>query len=323
MGKRKRVAEPGSQRPAKDKSKETARVPDSATAISVSTQSTSILIIVGSYDRVLHGISARILNAQEGQDEALEAVSFSDTFLFNAHSSAIRCLALSPPSTSEKASQEQKMILASGGTDERINLYQISASTPSVCVGKKLSLPLSNGTRVNENPENRELGSLLHHSSSINVLYFPTRSKLLSAAEDNTIAVSRTRDWTVLSTIKAPIPKAGGRPSGDTAPLGGTPAGINDFAVHPSMKLMISVGKGEKCMRLWNLVTGKKAGVLSFEREALQGIGEGKWASGEGRKVAWNAAGDEFAVAFEQGAVVFGMVGLIRPSNHDKTTTNM
>jgi len=131
----------------------------------------------------------------------------------------------------------------------------------------------------------------------------------LSAAEDSTIAVTRTRDWSLLSTIKAPIPKAVGRPSGDTAPLGGAPSGVNDFAVHPSMKLMITVGKGEKCMRLWNLVTGKKAGVLNFERHMLIEGGEGRFSSGEGRKVAWGNtdAGEEFCVGFERGILVFGM----------------
>ena len=61
-------------------------------------------------------------------------------------------------------------------------------------------------------------------------------------------------------------------------------------------------------MRLWNLVTGKKAGVLSFERSMLQAVGEGRWTSGEGRRVAWNSLGEEFVVAFEKGCVVFGMV---------------
>ncbi|MCJ1282023.1 hypothetical protein MMC26_001346 [Xylographa opegraphella] len=269
--------------------------------------STTIQIIVGSYDRVLHGITATIPEATENGGGFSPEVHFADTFLFNAHTSAIRCLAISPLPSLEDPSQSHKLTLASGGTDERINLYHISAMAPSVDVKKAVSRPTLGNTLVTENPKNRELGSLLHHSSSITALYFPTRSKLLSAAEDNTVAISRTRDWTVLSTIKAPIPKAIGRPSGDTAPLGGTPAGVNDFAVHPSMKLMISVGKGEKCMRLWNLVTGKKAGVLTFEREILQGVGEGRWASGEGRKVEWNSNGDGFVVGFEKGAVVFGM----------------
>ncbi|MCJ1401693.1 hypothetical protein MMC11_004910 [Xylographa trunciseda] len=269
--------------------------------------STTIQIIVGSYDRVLHGITATIPEAAEAGNKSSPDVHFADTFLFNAHTSAIRCLAISPLPSPKDTSQSHKLILASGSTDERINLYHISATAPVVDVKKQVSLPSLGITPVIGNPKNRELGSLLHHSSSITALYFPTRSKLLSAAEDSTVAISRTRDWTVLSTIKAPIPKAIGRPSGDTAPLGGTPSGINDFAVHPSMKLMISVGKGEKCMRLWNLVTGKKAGVLTFEREILQGIGEGRWASGEGRKVEWNSSGDEYVVGFERGAVVFGM----------------
>ena len=187
-----------------------------------------------------------------------------------------------------------------------INLYHLSTTPPPKSPGP--SLPTLAGGAVKENPRNRELGSLQHHSAGITALYFPTRSKLLSAAEDCTIAVARTRDWAVLSTIKAPIPKAHGRPSGDTAPFGGTPAGVNDFAVHPSMKLMVSVGKGEKCMRLWNLITGKKAGVLNFGRELLQGVGEGKWASGEGRRVEWNSFGEEFVVGFERGCAVFGMV---------------
>lgn len=63
-------------------------------------------------------------------------------------------------------------------------------------------------------------------------------------------------------------------------------------------------------MRLWNLVTGKKAGVLNFSKEVLQSVKEGRWSTGEGRKIEWNLKGEEFAVAFEWGAVVFGIVGV-------------
>ncbi|OCK74068.1 WD40 repeat-like protein [Lepidopterella palustris CBS 459.81] len=227
------------------------------------------------------------------------SVNFSDTFLFAAHTSSIRCLAISP------ASSSHKIILASGSTDSRINLYNISSIPPPL--NSTPSLPTLAGTSIAENPRNRELGSLLHHSSSLTALNFPNRSKLISAAADNTISISRARDWTVLSTIKAPIPKPAGRPSGDTAAPGEVPAGVNDFAVHPSMKLMLSVGKGERCMRLWNLVTGKKAGVLNFSREMLAQVGEGKWSSGEGRKVVWDVDGEEFVVGFERGAAVFGL----------------
>ena len=63
-------------------------------------------------------------------------------------------------------------------------------------------------------------------------------------------------------------------------------------------------------MRLWNLVTGRKAGVLNFNKEMLQAVKEGKWSSGEGRKIEWDYKGEEFAVAFEWGAIVFGIVSL-------------
>lgn len=281
------------------------QVPDAALTVQV---------VTGSYERVLHGFTAGIpasslMANDESKKESISPIQCVDTFLFEAHGSAIRCLSLSPLPKATDSADAQKIIMASGSTDERINLYSISAAPPAVNDDYP-SVPTLAGNKILENPRNRELGSLLHHSASVSALSFPSRSKLLAAAEDNTISVSRTRDWTVVSTIKVPKPKVQGRPSGDTAPPGAAPSGVNHFAVHPSMKVMLSVGKGEKCMRLWNLVTGKKAGVLNFNREILQSVKEGKWSSGEGRRIAWNPAGEEFAVAFEWGVVVFGIVSL-------------
>ncbi|KAL7947412.1 WD40-repeat-containing domain protein [Trichoderma barbatum] len=258
----------------------------------------TIQIVAGSYDRVLHGLTASI--GAKGDAE------FADTFLFNAHASAIRCVAVSPVSAPVPG-QTQKVLLASGSTDERVHVFNLSAHPPSK---KNRDALASVAPRpILENPKNRELGTLLHHDSTITSLRFPTRSKLLSGSDDSTIAVTRTRDWSMLSNIKTPKPTAHGRPTGDTAPFGGTPAGVNDFAIHPSMKLMISVGKGERCMRLWNLVTGKKAGVLSFSKEMLREVGESKHSSGEARRVTWGTAdgADEFAVGFDRDVVVFGM----------------
>lgn len=263
----------------------------------------SVEIITGSYDRVLHGITATISGILS-KDSTSPSVQFADTFMFNAHASAIRCLALSPISQ-PSSTQSSTILLASGGTDERVNVYSLSAVAPHENE-KMAPIPSLGGKKISENPRNRELGSLMHHSSSITSLHFPTRSKLLSAAEDNTVTISRTKDLSAISAIKAPHPKVQGRPSGDTAPPGAAPTGINDFAIHSSMKLMLSVGKGERCMRLWNLVTGKKAGVLNFARETLQSVHEGKYSSGEGRRIAWDPLGEEFAVAFERGVVMFG-----------------
>lgn len=288
-------------------------------ATSLKTDSATIIqIVAGSYDRVLHGVTATI-------QPKTSDVKFADTFLFTAHTSAIRCVALSPPSAPVPG-QAQKVMLATGSTDERINVYHISAHPPSAKTTPDQELLSTLAKRpILENSKNRELGTLLHHSSTVTKLCFPTRSKLLSSSEDSTIAVTRTRDWSLLSNIKAPVPKVFGRPSGDTAPLGGTPSGVNDFAVHPSMKVMISVSKGERCMRLWNLVTGRKAGVLDFGRDVLQEIGEGKHSAGEGRKVVWGSsegAGDEFAVGFDRDVLVFGMDSKVRcrvmPDNRTK-----
>lgn len=274
----------------------------------------TIQIVAGSYDRVLHGTQATITYPSTSTSSTAE-VTFADTFLFTAHTSAIKCVALSPASAPIPG-QGQKVMLASGSTDERINVYNLSAHPPSTKVSPDAELLSTIAKRpIRENARNRELGTLLHHSSNVTKLLFPTRSKLLSASEDSTIAVTRTRDWSLLSTIKVPVAKVEGRPSGDTAPLGGTPSGVNDFAVHPSMKVMISVSKGERNMRLWNLVTGKKAGVLEFGRDVLQEVGEGRHSTGEGRKVVWGSSeseGDEFAVGFDRDILVFGMDSTVR-----------
>lgn len=261
----------------------------------------TVQIIVGTYDKVVHGLSATISEQVSNGDTTQPHVEFLDTFLLRAHDAAVRCLALSPP-------KSKRIMLASGSSDQEIQVYQLSTQVDPLARPSALpSMPLHEASTT-QRIENKSLGALGHHQAAISALCFPSRSKLLSAADDSTIAVTRTRDWTVLSTIKAPVPKAHGRPSGDTAPLGGTPAGVNDIAIHPSMKLMVSIGKGEKCMRLWNLVTGKRAGVLNFEKGVLHGIGEGKWASGEGRRVRWNSVGEEFVVAFEKGCIVYGIV---------------
>ncbi|SMR57509.1 unnamed protein product [Zymoseptoria tritici ST99CH_3D1] len=279
-----------------------------------------IQIVTGSYERVLHGFAARIPRSKLNVDsdpattqKRADEVSFSDSFLFAAHSSAIRCLALS------SSAEADKCLLATGSSDERINIYSLSTVPPATSAP---NLPSLSGTAIAENPRNKSLGSLTHHDRAITALQFPTKSKLFSSAEDATIAISRTRDWTVLSSIKAPIPKPQGRPSGDTAGPGEVPAGVNDFAIHPSQKLMLSVGRGERCMRLWNLMTGKKAGVLNFDRDLLIQAGESKFSSGEGRRVLWDGEGENYVVGFERGAALFGIdskpKAVIRPSPSSK-----
>jgi len=56
-------------------------------------------------------------------------------------------------------------------------------------------------------------------------------------------------------------------------------------------------------------MTGRKAGALGFTREVMGSTLGNKIGglSGEGQKVRWSPDGEEFAVAFERGIVVFGM----------------
>ncbi|KAK7750994.1 Protein mak11 [Diatrype stigma] len=359
MGKRKRAADVpnGAAAPKSTSTKKARASEEPRNNERIAPSVVTVQIVTGSYDRILHGITATLSLPSGSRRDGSGTngkVEFADTFLFNAHTSAIRCLALSPPSAPEPG-RAQKVMLASGSNDERINVYNISAHPPkrqqpqqedddgepegegegdqgkqgrnknkkekSGNSGSSMNELLSTiaPRRILEDPRNRELGTLLHHSASVTRLAFPTRAKLLSASEDATVGVTRTRDWSLLSAIKAPAPAAAlqGRPSGDTAALGAAPRGVVDFAVHPSMKLMLTVGRGERCMRLWNLMTARKAGVLNFGREALSQVGEGRHhgalLGGEGRRVVWGAGEgegdgeDEFCVAFDRDLLVYGM----------------
>ena len=53
----------------------------------------TIQIIIGTYEKVLHGITASI-RSQANQSLEQNCVDFADSFLLNAHTSAIRCLAV-------------------------------------------------------------------------------------------------------------------------------------------------------------------------------------------------------------------------------------
>ena len=88
MGKRKRNAlqeDKESPLPAGEANKKKVVHQEGATPV-------TIQIVIGTYEKVLHGITASI-NSQAKQCEQ-DCVEFADTFLLNAHSSAIRCLAV-------------------------------------------------------------------------------------------------------------------------------------------------------------------------------------------------------------------------------------
>ena len=90
MGKRKRNGMEGDENlplPAGEAQKKK-KVPHQEGATTITIQ-----IIIGTYEKVLHGITASVVSGAKGHREP-ESVDFADTFLLNAHTAAIRCLAV-------------------------------------------------------------------------------------------------------------------------------------------------------------------------------------------------------------------------------------
>ena len=279
-------------------------------------------IITGSYEKVLHGFIASIpitslavptpttaLTAPDSSEATLQQdlllnTGFTDSFLFTAHTSQVRCLALSPASTSAKNSSSSKRILATGAPDERINLYTLASSV------SELPPPTADADpKTKSSSSNKHLGTLHEHTDTPTSLIFtPNRHKLITAGEDSQILIFRTRDWSLLSTLKVPKPKAMGASIGLLG-NGERPGGVNDIALHPSQKILLSVSRGERSVRMWNLMTGRKAAVLQFKKEVMGPLVGSRTGglSGEGQKVRWAPDGEEFAVAFERGIIIFGL----------------
>ncbi|KAF3176633.1 hypothetical protein TWF788_007899 [Orbilia oligospora] len=246
---------------------------------------TSFQIIAGSYDRVLHGLRVTVspsVTTGTGTGtvigDSTETASFTPLFLFTAHASSIRCLAVSPPSDGNGSTS--KRILATSSPDTKINLYHLH-------------------TRTN-------LGTLAPPSASPTTsLVFPSKSTLISTDEAGYIHIFKTRDWSLLSSLHCPTPK----PKPGQILTGG---GVNSIAVHPSGKLALSVSRDEKTVRMWNLMTGRKAGILVFPKSIPRLV---TGVSGEGLKVVWRPGGKEgYAVMFERGVVLFGVDSVVHGS---------
>lgn len=80
---------------------------------------------------------------------------------------------------------------------------------------------------------------------SITELHFPSRSHLISASEDGTIAIFHARDWVVLRVLK------------------GHKGRVNSVGIHPSGKVALSVG-ADKALRMWDLMRGKGSASMKL-----------------------------------------------------------
>ncbi|KAH9851888.1 WD40 repeat-like protein [Lenzites betulinus] len=184
---------------------------------------TSFKAICGSYEKLLYGLEGTV--SAEGSDYSL---SIKPIFIFPAHVSCIKAVAASP--------QGGKW-LATGSADEIVKVWDLR--------------------------RRKEIGGLMHHEGSITHLEFPSRSFLLSASEDGTLALFRARDWAVLRT------------------LNGHKGRVNSIAVHQSCKVALSVGK-DRTLRMWDLMRGKGSASMKLGKEA--------------ELVRWSTDGSLFAV---------------------------
>lgn len=220
-------------------------------------------IIAGSYEHSLLCLSVTIpiLSEEEKKEEKPPRTShFQPIFHFSAHSLSIRTLDIA------------KRYLVTGSNDEHIRIYDLQ--------------------------KRKELGTLLQHQGSITKLYFsnetdnninddenndegensgstyPLHKKgkwLLSASEDGTIMIWRTKDWEKFGVLK------------------GHRGSVEDLAIHPTGRIAISVG-ADATIRLWNLMTAKKAGLLKIKGA----LSRGQLAS----FIKFNLTGDHFVIGF-------------------------
>ena len=122
--------------------------------------------------------------------------------------------------------------------------------------------------RIYDLQKRKELGTLLAHQGSITSLKFSKKvgedsavvhsdaegkSKwLFSSSEDHRILIWRVKDWENFGILR------------------GHSARINDIDIHPSNRIAVSVSE-DHTVRLWNLMTIKKAAILKLRNYSQNG----------------------------------------------------
>lgn len=148
-------------------------------------------------------------------------------------------------------------------------------SIKSIDIAKRYLVTGSNDEhiRIYDLQKRKELGNLLSHQGTVTTLKFSneklngTTEKagkwLLSGSEDGKIVIWRTKDWETFGTLK------------------GHQGKVNDLDIHPTGRVAISVSQ-DQTIRLWNLMTAKKAAILKIKgRDHLGQNGEFvRWTTG-------------------------------------------
>jgi protein MAK11 len=158
-------------------------------------------------------------------------------------------------------------------------IFHFTAHTQSIRCLAAAKRYLTSGSndehiRIYDLQKRKEIGTLLHHSGNITSLEFFEGKWLLSAAADGMIYIWRTKDWEVLGTLK------------------GHKGAVNDFSIHPSGRVAISVGE-DKTLRLWNLMTARKASVMKLLNVAI--------------KVQWTLDGEYYVIGYDKKIEIYSV----------------
>ncbi|KAF9436475.1 p21-activated protein kinase-interacting protein 1-like protein [Entomortierella beljakovae] len=137
------------KKPIQHKPKQDVVVPEDATL-------EDFRIVAGTYENILYGV-----DAYWNEDMTLR---LTPVFIFAAHIGCIKSLAIGGH------------YLASGSTDEKIQLYDLR--------------------------RRKELGALLQHQGTITTLSFHGKTHMLSGSDDGKICVWRSKDWECLKIMK-------------------------------------------------------------------------------------------------------------------------
>ncbi|ODV83410.1 hypothetical protein CANARDRAFT_203312 [[Candida] arabinofermentans NRRL YB-2248] len=195
-------------------------------------------IIVGSYEHSLLCLSLT-LPIQKDDEKPSRQPIFQPIFHFPAHSLSIRAMDIA------------KRYLVTGSNDEHIKIYDLQKrkelGTLLQHQGSITKLVFSNETKVIKSEEDDDEGEEgLEDDGENECLSHKSGKWLLSAAEDGKIIIWRTKDWEQFGILK------------------GHTGTVNDLSIHPSGRVAISIST-DKTLRLWNLMTAKKASSLKLK----------------------------------------------------------
>jgi len=218
-------------------------------------------LVTGSYEKLLYGLEGSIALDEGGENRI--SVNLKPIFIFPAHVSCVKAVSGSPMGGKW---------LATGSVDEVVKVWDLRRR-------KEVGGLMQHEGESSNTPWNVSL--IVFSLGSITELHFPSRSHLISASEDGTIAIFHARDWVVLRVLK------------------GHKGRINSVGIHPSGKVALSVG-ADKTLRMWDLMRGKGSASTKLGKGMHVNLCNGPrriyMSVSEGEKVRWSTDGRLFVV---------------------------